>query len=567
MSDQPAQLRRSLHLSYFGHMGAVYLYHDLYGYLMEMSPDIVDLIEAFAGGAEVATIAERFANNFDGQVGQFIDVLAAHAVLIPLDEPEWDGMWPMVVVKAKWNVWRRAEGRVTLWTAWGDAPVAKIELTDEETRMWDAFDGEKRLAELRMTFDAQRLIELVARLVHSNVQALRLSMMPLSTWAKRPSATPNYLTSTMPYGRWQRGERVPDAIGVTISTTGYYQHEIGDAQEQFDHQETTLSHLLRVPHPALGGRTYGAQLVEAFAVRGRLPEMGRVRVLEIGGGLGFVAEAVTRALAARGLEVEYRILEIAPALAAAQRARCTGLPVTVALGDALAAEPGDAAWDLILSNEMIGDLPAVQLSRAQVGLPESGPGDLDPALLKDLGRAGELIERFDLDLGEAPDPFYVQTGALELLLRIRRWLTPGGTAFVSEFGEMSKWPVLSRHLDHPELSSHFQLLQRAAMHVGLSCSIDFVMDLIELARDQKGLVTTRSQFRALRAMCADAGVELDKIGYTPAMLDAALGDRLALSEIGELRFDRIEDRLMGLVPHEFKALVITAPVPTGGAQA
>ena len=30
-----------------------------------------------------------------------------------------------------------------------------------------------------------------------------------------------------------------------------------------------------------------------------------------------------------------------------------------------------------------------------------------------------------------------------------------------------------------------------------------------------------------------------------------------LSTIGELRWDRLEDRLMGLVPHEFKALVAT----------
>ena len=127
MSETPTELRRSLHLSYFGHMGAVYLYHDLYGYLMEMSPDIVDLIEAFAGGAKIDDIVERFARAFEGATPQqFIDVLAAHAVLIPLDEPEWEGLWPMVVVKAKWNVWRREDGRVTLWTAWGDRPVQQL---------------------------------------------------------------------------------------------------------------------------------------------------------------------------------------------------------------------------------------------------------------------------------------------------------------------------------------------------------------------------------------------------------------------------------------------------------
>jgi len=38
-----------------------------------------------------------------------------------------------------------------------------------------------------------------------------------------------------------------------------------------------------------------------------------------------------------------------------------------------------------------------------------------------------------------------------------------------------------------------------------------------------------------------------------------MGGRLDLAQLGELRWDRIEDRLMGLVPHEFKALICTRP--------
>ena len=38
-----------------------------------------------------------------------------------------------------------------------------------------------------------------------------------------------------------------------------------------------------------------------------------------------------------------------------------------------------------------------------------------------------------------------------------------------------------------------------------------------------------------------------------------LDGKLDLNAIGELRWDRIEDRLMGLVPHEFKALVVRKP--------
>ena len=48
----PARLRKSRYLSWFGHMGAVYLFHDLYGYLMEMSPDIAEMIEGFSDGVD-----------------------------------------------------------------------------------------------------------------------------------------------------------------------------------------------------------------------------------------------------------------------------------------------------------------------------------------------------------------------------------------------------------------------------------------------------------------------------------------------------------------------------------
>ena len=79
-------------------------------------------------------------------------------------------------------------------------------------------------------------------------------------------------------------------------------------------------------------------------------------------------------------------------------------------------------------------------------------------------------------------------------------------------------------------------------------------------REQQGLATTRSHFRALRAMLDDADVNLEKIGYTPALLEATLGSKVAQEDIGELRWDKIEDRLMGLVPHEFKALIAQRPV-------
>lgn len=554
----PEVLQRSRHLSTFAHQGAVYLYHDLYGYLLQMSPDLVAFLDQFAGPTTVADVVARHADAFEGQPPQqFVDVFYQHACLVEPDDVEVDGIWPMVAIKGKWNVWHRAGDRVTVWTAWGDAPVHKLELDADETRMWDAFDGEKRLNELRAVFDRAKLQALVERLAHSDVQAIKLCAFPVSMFARRPQMAPRYLASTMPYRRWQPGQ--PLEAPVTDVATDEYYRDVGDAAAQFDHRETTLSHLFREPHPALHGKTYGAALADALAREERLPARA-IRVLEIGGGLGYVARALCEALQARGLEVTYTIQEIAPALAAAQRARCAGLPVTVREGDVLTADLPADGFDLILANEMVGDLPAVQLSRADVGLATDGSGgEVDAARLAALGRPGELVKELGVVLDDAPEPFYLLWGALELVSKLAGWLAPDGTAIVTEFGDRSMWPRLSSHLDHPELSTHFGHLLQAALARGLTGRIDFVMDLIDMARDTVGLATTRSHFRALRALAASVGVDLPKLGYTPELLAARLGDKLDPSTIGELRWEKIEDRLMGLVPHEFKALVARKP--------
>ena len=557
----PKRLQRSANLSTFAHMGAVYLFHDLYGYLMQMSPDVLAVVDGFAGGADTADVVARFAGAFEGQSPQqFVDIFYQHACLVEPGETETDALWPLVAIKGKWNVWRRVGDRVTLWTAWGDAPVRQIALDEADTRIWDDIDGERRLAQLRETHDPARVMALVNRLTHSDVQALKLNMFPMSTFAKRPQMAPPYLSSTMPYRRWTPADGAPwdehGTQGREISPVAYYQSDIADAQAQFDHQETTLSHLFRRPHPALGGRTYGAALVDALAARGRVPDGGRLRVLEIGAGLGFVAEAVLGALAARGVNVEYTIAELAPELAAAQRERL-GDRATWIMGDILRAELPAGGFDWILGNEMIGDLPALRLSRPDLGLNVDGTGNVDPAKLAALGADGERIARLGIFIDDATEPFYLMTGAFALVEKIAGWLAPGGTAVLTEFGEPGIWPKLSTHLDHPELSIHFGQLHQAAKGAGLAGEIVFVIDLLDFDREAKGLATTRSHFRALRAMLAEAGVTLEKIGYTPALLDEALAGKVGAAEIGELRWDKIEDRLMGLVPHEFKALILT----------
>lgn len=538
-------------------MGAVYLFHDLYGYLMQMSPDIAGMIEAFGDGVDSDQTIRYFQGRFDGaQPRELVDVLVGHAVLVDPAEDEIEGVWAFVPIKARWNVWQRRGDRMTLWTAWGDRPVQQLFLDTDETRIWDAFDGQKRLIELRHHHDNARLLGLVRKLVHHDVQAVKLSMMPWSVYARRPAMAPAYLGSTMPYARWEPGTPVPPEPALEA----YHQTGITDADGQFDHQETTLSHLLRVPHPVLAGgeprapRTYGQALADALLARAAI-RGGTVRVLEIGAGLGYVARDVIARLRGAGRDVAYTIVELSPVLAAAQRERLAGVAgVTWVIGDVLDVAL-DGSFDLVLSNEMAGDLPARQLTRADFGLAADG-GTVDRDKLRAHSPAAADL---GVMLDDAPEQFYLQTGALAMVSRIAGWLAPGGTAVITEFGDTTAWPRLSTQLDHPELSTHFGLLAQAARGAGLSADIEFVIDLLDFDCTLQGLATTRSHFRALRALADSAGVDLAKIGYTPDLFARTVGDKLDVAQIGDLRWDKIEDRLMGLVPHEFKALICTRP--------
>lgn len=540
------------------------MFHDLFGYILQMSPDLVALLDGFDGKTPAAEIIAR--TNFEAaEATEFVQIFTQYACLLPGDadagNPEDDdAFWKMVPIKGKWNVWERGpEGRVTIVTAWGDRPVAEHALSVVETSIWDHIDGQTSLEGLSKALDKRQVRALIERLAHSDVQAVKLSHLPLAAYATRPGMMPPYLSSTMPYARYE-GEAL-EPLPATISTTAYYQDLKDGAEAQFDHEETTLSHLFRRQHPALGGRTYGVALLDGLVARGldlNRPAGEQLRILEVGAGLGYVAEAIINELKVRGCDVAYEILELSPALATVQRSRLANHRVMVRDGDCMKTSLPPDAYDLIIANEMIGDLPAIELNHAQIGL-----GDFTEEArarrLDALGEVGEILAKYELPIQDAPDPFYLNMGAIRLLPRIAAWLRPGGMAVATEFGELSRYPRISTHLDHPEQSIHFGHLIHVAKRLGLATAFEYVIDMIELDRSAQGLATTRSYYRALAAMLARHDIAIEKIGYTRSMWDDLVGNAIDPASFGDIHFDRIEDRLMGLVPHEFKALVMTKP--------
>ncbi len=359
-----------------------------------------------------------------------------------------------------------------------------------------------------------------------------------------------------------------------------------DAEAQFADVETTLSHLFRVPHPLLRGATYAERLADTFWMRGLFGPQVR-RIVEVGGGLGHLAAGLLTDLKTRAPEVyaqlDYTIVDLSPALRRAQEARLTEAGVrdrvrwVAANAEELdahfsalnAAGSDDSGIDLFVSNEVVGDFTTLKLTRELCGLEAEDEADR-LARIATLGRASRFVQR--LNLKDAPDPFYFNIGALELVEKLWTALRPGGGAFISEYGEIAKYPIPSTQLDHLEFSIHFGHLHQLARGLGFQASVEYVQDLIKLDRNAMTLTTTRTYFQSLRAMMASFGVELDKTALSDEMLVELCEGKVDLETIGDLRFETVDSRCMGLAPHEFKALILRKEPPrptleeTGGLE-
>ena len=114
-------------------------------------------------------------------------------------------------------------------------------------------------------------------------------------------------------------------------------------------------------------------------------------------------------------------------------------------------------------------------------------------------------------------------------------------------------------MDHGEWSVHFGHLMQVARRLGLEASLESVPELMSLRGDVWVLASNRTQFRNLRYLFAQLGATLAKRALTPEQLAVAAGGKLQLDRIEGLQFRPVSERVMGLHPNEFKALILRRP--------
>jgi len=553
----------------------------------EMSRDVLALLLCFQPAAEENLVAKvPPAGLTKDQVEQFVPILRARRMLVlsASGGQKLDELSPLLagyprIPRAAVYLRHAPEGKPVEITVYDRAGKA-LRLDEQTARLFDRCDGEHTLGQV-LADAGPAALEPLMRLARADFAALKILPKKVTEGGMvlNPAAE-----STMPY------PELPDvrayaaggaAPGPAPEDLRAYHEGIEDAGAQFDEVETTLAHLFREPHPSLKGRTFGAALASGLILRGALrTQKGKpVRLLEVGGGLGYVGRSFRDALAAApeaagGLKAIN--VDLSPALARAQKKQ--GL--AVALADALALPARPESFDLIVSNEMVGDLGT---SVDENPPPPETPKDEPPE--GSLATAPGAIRSDSPDVDEPDDdgqesgsrvpappprpgqqqppeekgPRMINDGAVKFVKDAAALLAPGGMLYVSEFGDPAADPIKSTHLDHDEWSIRFSDLQAAATAAGLGARVVPLAEVIHLDGAPQALSTTRASYAALRSLFKAHGLELTKRAWLRTEIEELCAGKLELSEVRGLQWTPLGERTMGLHVRQFWALVATKP--------
>ncbi len=299
----------------------------------------------------------------------------------------------------------------------------------------------------------------------------------------------------------------------------FHLHEIAQHDGHFDQIETTVSHLFREPCEALQGLTYGRLLGKHLRRLGWWSPKPQV-VLEVGGGLGYVARELAQELSPREKDgVRYLFLDVTRTFLESQ------LNLAGQAGWNPAATQANAEWlplkdgsvDLVIDNENLADMTPVQLTKREV-LADKGDNPLHQ-------EAVDCIRRCRLPISaDMPDEFIFNLGPVRFVSELWRVLKPGGKAILVEFGVESGWPAPVKLPGHTEYEVQYTHLRHFSRWIGFQERYFPLPQFLMIKPDTRLLCTGAAY--AIQRFCEAQGKQFAIRAYTEKELSAALGDML-----------------------------------------
>ncbi|MBQ9817136.1 MAG: class I SAM-dependent methyltransferase [Proteobacteria bacterium] len=590
----------SPHIDYFQNGDDFFVYHNIYGYIIQMSEDLVDFLEFFHDGPKTADeVTAQFEGIFDADtLNNFLSVFRPLACILPDDSFEPKKTHDMYPTLARWITVDQTNPKAIVIYAFDNQTqnsIMKISLDPWESRVWSYIKGDKtvgEIAEIIAGEDGAPIADVELRLTaslelwsHCSVQAVKLSAEAVRNTKNSRFGIPPYLISTMPY------EKVTAHVRTRVDEEGNILEvweepvrckpsrlEIIPIDENtltLDRNCARLSSMLAAPHAVLKNRSYGQAVYDALSHY--FPFSGEVcRILEVGGGQGDTAKSFIEHCQKQipDTQIDYTIFTPDAAQAELLQNVLKSLDnVHIVTGDIekIAEIFSGQTFDLIYSDEFLANLPSVAVRKMSLGgddedeEDEDRPddGDLKPAHASDNnkitfigeGDAVQLIFKYKLNLCDAPEDFILNSGSLRLLGNLAKLTTFNTQIFLIEFGEDIKYPVQTLEDGKITYSQHFGILKQAAKKLGFLADSRYWMEELDIDRDLRMFATTRSQFKAMRQLLADHGVELERKPYTEQEFSQIL-QKAGRSDVVEICCEPAEDRISGLVSHAYKMLRI-----------
>lgn len=339
----------------------------------------------------------------------------------------------------------------------------------------------------------------------------------------------------------------------------FHRHDLGRSEEDdrhFDLVETTVSHLFREPSEALTGLPYGRLLMQQLRRLGWFNPKPKV-LLEIGGGLGYLAENLGKDLLPFEKQgITYLSLDITQPFLKLQvtRAKAGGWNVSGTRANAEWLPLADHSIDLVIDNENMADMTPVQLGRKELTCGVGETAQHQEAL--------DWIRRLRLPIeSDPPDSVIFNLGPIRFVAELWRVLKPGGRAFLTEFGIEDGWPAPVKLPGHTEYEVQYSHLRQAVRWLGFQERYLSLPQFLELKPDTKVLCTGATY--TIQRFCQAINKPFAVRAYTEKELQQTLGDMLPQLQ-GLHYHDLADPAWFGL--QDFKVLLLEKPGRTPRAQ-
>ncbi|MFH1201786.1 MAG: SAM-dependent methyltransferase [Candidatus Omnitrophota bacterium] len=334
----------------------------------------------------------------------------------------------------------------------------------------------------------------------------------------------------------------------------YHLSKIKDPDRQFDKIETTVSHTFRMPHPALGGLTYGQGIKQELLKRRPLSK--NTRILEIGAGTGWLGRRFLDSLKKENNSIykntKYIFLDLSPALLKSQKiinkphSKCAKF----LLADGMNLPFRDDSFDYVIVNEVIADFDVVKLDKEKLENMKPRVNNNSKTFA-----AGEVISKYNIPINDAPKRFLFGLGIVKLLEELRRTLKPGGLALIVEYGSNWGYPVATRLREHREHTVHFGHLKHVAEASGFRVKTANLLDFLKFKKDIRTL--HKCSLCLLKKILQKRQRKIPSSILTKELLCRNL--HKDYSKFGNLRFIKIKEGISGFQIQGFKVVTLYKP--------